>query len=993
LGLNEKYLYTEATKKGIKLRDYLSELDGLTEVDKRMAVGTKLMDDLSNKSTLPLKQDSYALQPDIGQETAKVPSPTEKPLETQPASLDAPRVDAGARQEQGITRSVPTPRVKGVKTIIRENTGQVKKTTLIEDDSGQIVEFDTKDLNKYYKEIEQQQKQSEYISKTEKQEKAIADPKRFKQTPEYQDFADYAEKNLNKTDIQPALFGRHLSMTAERVMEYLEGGIGGKGYQTIIKPVYDSAAKMAVELDKIGREIKTYKIVEGSKESRAASLYAQKTPNVKAEGKVVELADYARSKYDEWLERANVEREKSGLEPIKKRKDYITHMNELSTLAEYFGGIDRITINQRISEIKTDLLAKHSDWSEARAFEAAKKTVEGTTGITQYIDAKQPYFRWMNERLIEWEKNPDIMASLNAYIEPVMRSIYQTVNISRNKAFKDLLPANAKEFFRIWNSELVGGRSPSPLHPVIRKPINMLRATIGGNTIMGNAGVMVMQLTSWPQVVALAGVRNTLFGIGRRIGSYLSNDFSRYTGSRTQIMRNLDLDIGMGNSLMEEGIKWIGQNEKAKTASVKTRVAINFGKTLFKNIMQQFDQFTVGATYESFLNKALKEGMNTIEARDYADIMTGKTQANYFKEGLSPFLNSQTGKTFGQFGTYGFNQWEMFKKDFGKKYNYGGNTVKSKGILFKQFVKYLTVAYFIDMFGENLFGRQPFNVKSFVDENLKAMTGKFDIGKYAETAKDILFNIVPFTSSIKFNSMPPVLQFGNDVLDAILSSGTDAAKAYKNLVSKWSFNILLPYGGTQLKKTLEGAEAAYNIDIPLVSDPSKTTTGKTRYSIEDNLEKIKALIFGAGATKPAMDYYDPESKPVPEWKQAALQEEQKKQDRTGIYKEVDSFIASLEGKTTTEQTKMKMQLLKDNKPLFDEVKKELSAQKEKQGKEERKALGVYDESVAAKVQYIKENISKYSTKSEKMKWLLEMKNKGVYTASVKEKLPLLDIIK
>lgn len=50
LSLNSKFLYENATKKGIDLRDYLRRLDGLTEVGDRIKVGDDLMDALKAES-------------------------------------------------------------------------------------------------------------------------------------------------------------------------------------------------------------------------------------------------------------------------------------------------------------------------------------------------------------------------------------------------------------------------------------------------------------------------------------------------------------------------------------------------------------------------------------------------------------------------------------------------------------------------------------------------------------------------------------------------------------------------------------------------------------------------------------------------------------------------------------------------------------------------------------------------------------------------------
>jgi hypothetical protein len=756
-------------------------------------------------------------------------------------------------------RGTPKGYNRGLRTVtakIRDLTGQTKQASFVEDENGDLVEFDVRDLNKYYESIEREQKEAEYLKEMEKAEKEIYNTRKFKQSGEYKEFAEYAEEVLSERDIYPALFGRHISMTAERAMEYLEQGIGGYGYQTMIKPVYDSAVKMKIEMNQISEDIKKYGIVDGSISSRRASLWAQRKPGSRANKNETLLADYARKKYDEWLDRANAEREIVGLDPIKKRPDYVTHMNELSILSEFFGGMDRVSIRARIAELKKQLLEEHPDWSEARAFEAAKREIEGTTGIGQYIDAKQPYFRWMKERLSEYEKNPNLIASLEAYIEPVMRSIYQTVNIAKNKAYKDLLPPNAKEFFRVWNSELVGGRSPSSIHRSIREPINALRNTIGSNTILGNLATQIMQLTSFPQVVALAGIRNTLIGIGRRMWSYLRPSSGAYSGSRTAIMRSLETDIGLGNTLVEMMLKKIGEYQAANTATVKARVAIEYGRSLLRAMMEQFDQFTVGSTYEAFYNKALTEGLPVKTAREYADIMTGKTQANYFKEGLSPFLNSQTGKLIGQFGTYGMNQWEMFKKDFGKDYDIGGKSSGNLKLLFKQFIKYLTVAYIIDQLGESIFGRQPFSVKGFVDNTLNMLLGKGDPMKLLDSVKDAVGNVIPFTSSIKYNSMPPVFQFGSDMFELIFGSYNQRKEAVKSMSDKWAFNILLPYGGNQLRKTLEGIEATTGYDMPFVSNKTVTDSGNVRYEIDELVEQIKAVLFGPSATEPAMEYYE-----------------------------------------------------------------------------------------------------------------------------------------
>lgn len=682
--------------------------------------------------------------------------------------------------------------------------------------------------------------------------------RKVKQTVKYKEWAKYAEENLQKRDITMALTRLgHTSLTAERVMEILEGGIGMRGYREIIKPTYDSAVEMAKELNQIKMEVDAFGVLEGSMESKNASIYAQKIEFIRATEKEKNLAAYARQKYDELLDRMNKVRKKLGIEPIKKHADYITHLRDLNALIELFGSLDRITIQERVSKRKQQLLQRYADWDEVQAFEVAKREIEELQGIEMYIDAKQPAFRFVKQRKGEFEKNPDIIRSFSAYIEPAMRYIHQAENVARNKAYKDALPANAKEFFRIWNTEQVGGRTFSKfMTPAMRSSVSALRGTLGANTILGNAGVMIMQLTSWAQVYAFAGTRNLLYGVGTRIGSYLNENSGMYQHSRTRALRNLETDIGLGDSLLDKLLYRIGQVDSAKSATTKARAAIDVGRHLLMSVMEGFDQFTVGATFETFLHKGIKDGLEIERAMDYADVMTGKTQANYFKEALPPFLNTVDGKAFGQFGTYGMNQFQMMIRDFGKEYEWNKTSPKQKRTLLKHFIKFLVAAYIVDTLSEGIFGRQPYEVKQLADETARLIVGEGSPRKWLDTAKDTTTNYVPFLSSVKYGSMPPVFEFGGDVLNAIFADGERRKKSLKALTEKWSFNILLPYAGTQMRKTAQGTEAVFNIDLPFVSDPSKTVNGNERYDLNGVLEEVKALFFSPNATNGAREYFD-----------------------------------------------------------------------------------------------------------------------------------------
>ena len=678
----------------------------------------------------------------------------------------------------------------------------------------------------------------------------------FKQKDEWKEFARYAEDNLQARDISPAFLFRHVTLTMERVAEFLDGGLGGRTYRTIVKPVFDSAKKMTIEGNRIRNEVNAFNVLEGSTIDKQASLFAQrKLPTeeiVKMPQKARDLAKYTREKYDEFIDRLNVERAKVGTEPLKKRRDYITHINELNTLSELFGGFERISIERHISILKSRLLDEHPDWNPERAFDAAKRKVEGLQGVAQYVDARQPAFKFAKQRLIEHEADPSIIRSFNAYMPSALRYIHQAENVARNKAFKDVLPANAREFTRLWNTEQVAGRQPpSFLSPKMRRAVSALRGTLGANTILGNMATTIMQLTSFAQVFSSAGVLNTFIGIGKRLRSYIPGQHTLFETSRTKALRNLDIDIGLGDSLIDSLLITMGKHEILRDPSARTRQAVDVGRKFLRAIMETADQFTVGATYEAFHRKALNDGLSIDDAMEFAEIMTGKTQANYFKEALPPFLNTIEGKSLAQFGTYGMNQFEFFKKDFGKQFNFNEKSERSVKIFFKQFLVFLTSAYIIDSMSEETFGRQPYDVKALVDASVGFAKGEITAGQLANTATETVATYLPFMGNAKFNTMPPVFEFGKDVSIAVLGSGKAQEEAITNLGKKWSTNILLPYGANQVRKTVSGVEAGLDIDLPFVKNRAE---GK--FDIEGNIEIAKALLFNPYATQGSREFFE-----------------------------------------------------------------------------------------------------------------------------------------
>ena len=169
----------------------------------------------------------------------------------------------------------------------------------------------------------------------------------------------------------------------------------------------------------------------------------------------------------------------------------------------------------------------------------------------------------------------------------------------------------------------------------------------------------------------------------------------------------------------------------------------------------------------------------------------------------------------------------------------------------KAFITFLTSAYIIDSMSEGTFGRQPYNVKALTDEIIDLMQGESDIGNVAFEAKDTAMSYVPFLGNVKYGSLPPLFEFGKDVTNAVLGEGAEGQKARNEIMGKWSFNVLMPYGGNQARKTLQGMETTGVANFPFVKDVSKN-----KFTVRDNLQKVRSWLFGGYVSDEAQKYFE-----------------------------------------------------------------------------------------------------------------------------------------
>lgn len=786
------------------------------------------------------------------------------------------RLRQQARSQKATTGDIETLRKKEFGGLIEKAVERVRETINPEMDDTEALEF-IKNLptQTFIQKTESELNQLRRISRAEEKkialtlenlkEKGEFTTRKIKRTKEFLDFVDYAE-TLGERDIKPAILTKeHKSLTIKRVAEKLDNQIHGQIYNEFVKPVIDARVRINKEAQAISQDVKKFKIIEGTTQARDAFRVVEKKME-SDDPAINELVNYSRTLYDDLIDRMNEKRAISGLEPIAYRQDYVTHIHEINVLSEIFGDLSKVSKDRAIKQIKKRLIDEGVE--EVIAFQRAKRIVEGATGLEAYIDAKQPVFKYAKERVKELAEQEDIISALKAYIEPALRYIHQAENVAKNKAYKDVLPFNAKFFVERWNTHQVAGvQRPTALTPGAKRAITLIRNTIGQNTILGNVATMAVQLTSVPPIVALAGPKNFVVGLSKRLYSYLPKKKGLYEFSQTHTLRSLSVDIGLGDSLLDSLLVSVGKYEKLKNPAARVRQVINIGRDILKGIMEGFDQLMVGTAYESFYHQAITDlKMRPEQAFEYADTMTGKTQADYFKEALPPILDTVSGRALGQFGTYGMNQWEMLRKDLGKEFVKEGNfkTTKNKKILLRHWMAFLVTAFVVDYLSEKMFKRTPYEIKPLVrtiyNQTLNNDKMSVKVKKILSQTGETVLNYVPFLSSTRYGALPPIPELTIDFYMS-LNKGYRGDRARDKLLTEWPAKLLFPFGGQQIKKTLGGIESVTGFDIPGIKDVSKTKAGKEKFDIDGFFESLSAFFFGAYGTKAGQEFLESSQEP------------------------------------------------------------------------------------------------------------------------------------
>ena len=511
--------------------------------------------------------------------------------------------------------------------------------------------------------------------------------------------------------------------------------------------------------------------------------------------------------YDELLNMMNDVRIENGYEPVNYRRGYFPHFKKDSAdnIIGLFG---------RALGIKTDVTELPT-------------TINGMTHMFR------PGIQWFGNALERtgFETTYDAVEGFDRYIEGVANVIYQTENIQRLRALAsqaryrtgpeglrkqidavradtgkteaektaiiDDLNANGKYELSNWvvnldeyTNILAGKKSMADRNleqALGRDMYNVVKAVesrVAANMVAINVGSWLTNFIPITQGYALLGTKDLLTGMKQTLAAMKESD--------GMVEASAFLTNRIGSDPLVQ--TW-AQKASAKLSSP----------------MSWIDNFTAGTLVRGRYNQNIRQGMSEAAAMEDADTFAANVMADRSK-GSTPTLFNQSNpvtKLFTQFQIEVNNQLSYLFKDIPRE-------TKDKGVkaLALALLKFFLGAYLFDEAYEYFIGRRPAldPIGILVDTAQDIANGEsaYDVitGTLEDTAEQL-----PFIGGILGGGRIPIssaLPDAGNLLRAATNEDWDSKKRWSTIgkeLAKPATYTLLPFGGGQIKKAVEGIDA------------------------------------------------------------------------------------------------------------------------------------------------------------------------------------------
>lgn len=589
-----------------------------------------------------------------------------------------------------------------------------------------------------------------------------------------------------------------------------------------------------------------------------------------------------RNIYNELIEQINESMLDNGYAPVEYRKDYFPHFTEekVDTLLGKAAKLLGIDITNR-EELPTDIAGQTYQFKPGRTWFG--NILQRTIDVTDY-DALKGFDKYIRGATDLIYHTGDIQ-NLRA-LSTAIRGTYNDVEIQnkieeiKESTMSDLDKASAIQ--EVYNAakdkshlskfiewldnytNLLAGKkaindrgTEKELNRQVYKTMQDVESRISANAIGGNIGVSLTNFAPLSQAWGEIKTTNLINGVWQTMKASLGKDTSFASESQFVTRRR-------------------GTETLSETTLNKLTKPLN-------NVLQFADDFTSEVIVRSRYNQNLQEGMSAELALEEADRYAAGLIGDRGKGALpTQFSNKNPiSKMINMFQVEVNNQWSYYLKDLPKNIREKANNNKAKVVAntAMAYTKIMVGAYLTNELLGSIRGQSTRVLPDpiyIIAELLKDLTDDDDendddaiIETITEVAGNVPFISLPATlvadslglevgdiGRISISgAIPNISDIASDVFDVVNGEKTlgEGAKSIGGeLLDTVGSSLVLPYGGSQIKKTIKGL-SLYSNDIP----GSYTDSGDLRYTVEDDIgSKVQAAIFGAYANPYAQNYID-----------------------------------------------------------------------------------------------------------------------------------------
>lgn len=603
--------------------------------------------------------------------------------------------------------------------------------------------------------------------------------------------------------------------------------------RTVLDPFDSSKGKFTRNLDNWADQldtniVKKYGFNKGSRESAAIQQYGEGTKDFRqlveefgdAKAKnIVEADKWFRQQYDSLLGEVNATRAKiypnDPEKIIPRRSDYYRHFKEMQ---EGFSGLVNIfdtpaNIQSGLSGISASTKPKSKWLSFAQKRLGGESDIDAVGGFINYVKAAE-YAKNIDPHISRFRALREELAQATDIGTPQAGKLNNFLEFLDNYA--NDLSGKTSTADRFIQTVIPGGRKTMSV-------INWANNRVKANVILGNASSSMAQIMNVPSGVASAGPIASTKGLGRTVASIFDDN---------KIIKQSD---------------FIAERYSGGTFDRFDKGMVKNTKKMAAWMIQVLDEVGTKYIWNSHYEKALSEGVpNPVK---YADDFTREMVAG---RGIGEVPLIQKSKVFQLVAP--------FQLEVGNLWHVMGDMVGEK-----QFGKLATLfvsSYILNRGIEKVRGSDvsfdPINAsieayQTYMEEEEK---GKAAIQAGGRMAGEVLSNI-PFGQSVA--AMYPEYGFKVGESQAptredLFGKGDPTRYGSGLLLTKGVqdpfFKLLPPFGGQQLKRTIEGIKS-------VGQGYAGSASGKVQYPIEKNVRNfLQAGIFGKYSIPEAQDYFN-----------------------------------------------------------------------------------------------------------------------------------------